>query len=244
MVKTETSPGFLVSFLFVLIGNSTIMWAISSLITLRVLRCIPLLQVSHGEDRNIARFSCFFFNLVNWQSTIKWAISSRITLRVLRCILLLEVSHGEDRNMARFSCFFFNLVNWQFYHQVSNKFPYHSTCVEMYTVTWGFTWERLSMTFTANGKWQGGPRDQFFPWFFMFAGCSLPFSTQREVVSRRWKTWVKSVLFWAVSEILTILFVKARLILSFIAVKQLSFTDFIRKLWKKWNRKLRTVLCF
>ena len=31
--------------------------------------------------------------------------------------------------------FFFNRVNWQFYHQVSNKFPYHSTYVEMYTVT-------------------------------------------------------------------------------------------------------------
>ena len=54
----------------------------------------------------------------------------------------------------------------------------------------------------------------------------------------------KNILFCAVTEILTILFVKARLILSFMVVKQLSFTDFIRKLWKKWNQKLRTVLCF
>ena len=48
-----------------------------------------------------------------------------------------------------------------------------------------FLIERLSMTFTANGKRQGGPRDQFFPRFLTFAGCSLPFSTRREVVSRR-----------------------------------------------------------
>ena len=32
--------------------------------------------------------------------------------------------------------------------------------------------------------------------------------------------------------LLTLVFVKARLILSFMVVKQLSFTDFIRKLWK------------
>ena len=119
-------------------------------------------------------------------------------------------------------------------------------CSEFKTRTpiWRSLIERLSMTFTANGKRQGGLRDQFFPRFLTFAGCSLPFSTRREVVSRTWKTWVKSVLFWAVTEILTILFVKARLILSFMVGKQLSFTDFIRKLWKKWNRKLRTVLCF
>ena len=35
------------------------------------------------------------------------------------------------------------------------------------------------------GKRQGGPRDQFFPRFLTLAGCSLPFSTRREVVSRR-----------------------------------------------------------
>ena len=59
----------------------------------------------------------------------------------LRCIPLLEVSHGEDRIIARSSCFFFfffcylamMIVN--FYHHVTNKFPYHSTCFEMYTVT-------------------------------------------------------------------------------------------------------------
>ena len=106
------------------------------------------------------------------------------------------------------------------------------------------TLERLSMTITTNGKRQGGPRDQFFLPFLTFAVCSLPFSTRREVVSPRWKMWVKSVLFWAVAEILTIVFVKARVILSFLDVKQLSFTDFIWKLWKKWNRKLRTVLYF
>ena len=45
--------------------------------------------------------------------------------------------------------------------------------------------ERLSMTFTANGNRQGRPCDQFFPPFFTFAVCSLPFSTRREVISRR-----------------------------------------------------------
>ena len=34
-------------------------------------------------------------------------------------------------------CFFCQLASMivNFYHRVTNKFPYHSTCFEMYTVT-------------------------------------------------------------------------------------------------------------
>ena len=61
MVKTEFSLGFFVNW-HQLSQISTMMCPISSRITLHVLRCIPLLDVSHGEDRIIARFFCFVFS--------------------------------------------------------------------------------------------------------------------------------------------------------------------------------------
>ena len=63
MVKKEFSLGFFVNW-HQLSQISTMMWPISSRITLRVLRCIPLLEVLHGEDRTVTRFFFFLFFLL------------------------------------------------------------------------------------------------------------------------------------------------------------------------------------
>ena len=111
MVKTELSQGFLVSFWIMLIGNSTIMWAISSRVTLCVLRCTHRYLRFHMVKTELSPgFLVSFWIMLIGNSTIMRAISSRITLLVLRCILLLEVSHGEDRIIAMFSVSFFLLI--------------------------------------------------------------------------------------------------------------------------------------
>ena len=75
-----------------------------------------------------------------------WPISSRITLRVLRCIPYL--TRGFTWWGQNYPSFSFSLASMivNCYHHVTNKFPYHSTCFEMYTVTWGLTWWRHELS--------------------------------------------------------------------------------------------------